>query len=90
MALENNYIIDWLSFTCSRKNPLEVIELAGLGDLNFTRTDRGRYGYDSGYTVDGLINVFYSVKRSDMGVHVEMTGQGVRRFETLMLIEGIS
>lgn len=90
MALENNYIIDWLSFTCSRKNPLEVIELAGLGDLNFMRTDRGRYGYDSGYTVDGLINVFYSVKRSDMGVHVEMTGQGVRRFETLMQIEGIT
>ena len=90
MALENHYIIDWLSFTCRMGSPFEVIELAGLGNLNFSETDRGRYGYDSGYTVDGLINVFYSATRSDMGVHVELTGQGVRKYETLMQVEGVT
>lgn len=90
MALENHYIIDWLSFTCKMGNPLEVIELAGLGNLTFSETDRGRYGYDLGYTVDGLINVFYSAKRSDMGVHVEMTGQGVRKYETIMQVDKVT
>lgn len=90
MALENHYIIDWLSFTCRMGSPFEVIELAGLGNLNFSETDRGRYGYDSGYTVDGLINVFYSAKRSDMGVHVEMTGQGVRKYETIMQVDKVT
>ena len=90
MELENTYIIDWLSFTCKLGNPLEVIEKVGLGSLDFSETDRGRYGYDLGYTVDGLINVFYSAKRSDMGVHVEMTGQGVRKYETVMQAEGVT
>ena len=90
MELENTYIIDWLSFTCKLGNPLEVIEKLGLGSLDFLETDRGRYGYDLGYTVDGLINVFYSAKRSDMGVHVEMTGQGVRKYETVMQAEGVT
>lgn len=90
MELENSFLIDWLSFTCKLGNPLEVIELVGLGSLDFSETDRGRYGYDLGYTVDGLINVFYSAKRSDMGVHVEMTGQGVRKFETIMEVQGVT
>ena len=90
MGLENSYIIDWLSFTCKLGNPFEVIESVGLGGLKFSETDRGRYGYDLGYTMDGLINVFYSAKRSDMGVHVEMTGQGVRKYETIMQVEGIT
>lgn len=90
MELENTYIIDWLSFTCKLGNPLEVIEKVGLGSLDFSETDRGRYGYDLGYTVDGLINVFYSAKRSDMGVHVEMTGQGVRKYERVMQAEGVT
>ena len=90
MALENTYIIDWLSFTCKMGNPFEVIELAGLGKLNFTESDRGRYGYDNAYTLDGIINVFYSAKRSDMGVHVELTGQGVRKYETIMEVDKVT
>jgi phage replication initiation protein len=90
MELENTYIIDWLSFTCKMGNPFEVIELAGLGKLNFTENGKGRYGYDNAYTIDGIINVYYSAKRSDMGVHVELTGQGVRKYETIMEVEGIT
>lgn len=88
--MENTYIIDWLSFTCKSTKPLNVISDVGLKELNFTNVVGGRYGYDSKYTVDGLINVYYSMTRSDMGVHVEMTGQGVRKFETIMQVKGIS
>lgn len=90
MSLENSYIIDWLSFTCRIRNPLEVIEKVGLEQFTFTENEVGRYGYDRAYTMNGLINVFYSSNREDMGVHVEMTGQGVRKYETLMKIKGES
>ena len=74
--LENYYLIDWLSFTAKLGDPLEVIQKVGLSDLNFDLVESARYGYNRNYTVDGLVNVMYSENRSDMGVHVEMTGQG--------------
>ena len=52
--------------------------------------ESARYGYNRNYTVDGLVNVMYSENRSDMGVHVEMTGQGVRKYESLMKIAGVT
>ena len=68
--MENTYIIDWLSFTCKSTKPLNVISDVGLKELNFTNVVGGRYGYDSKYTLDCLINVYYSMTMSDMGVHV--------------------
>ena len=62
----------------------------GLSDLNFDLVESARYGYNRNYTVDGLVNVMYSENRSDMGVHVEMTGQGVRKYESLMKIAGVT
>ena len=82
--LEHYYLIDWLSFTAKLGDPLEVIQKVGLSDLNFDLVESARYGYNRNYTVDGLVNVMYSENRSDMGVHVEMTGQGVRKYESLM------
>lgn len=90
MELENSYLIDWLSFTCRIRNPFEVIERVGLGKFTFTENEVGRYGYDRAYTMNGLINVFYCSTREDMGVHVEMTGQGVRKYETVMQVEGVT
>ena len=69
---------------------LEVIQKVGLSDLNFDLVESARYGYNRNYTVDGLVNVMYSENRSDMGVHVEMTGQGVRKYESLMKIAGVT
>ena len=89
MELKNHYLIDWLSFTVRSSDPLEVIEKVGLQELELVMSDSGRYGYEKSYSDGGLINVFYSEKRSDMGVHVEMTGQGVRKFETLMERHGV-
>ena len=88
--LENYYLIDWLSFTAKLGDPLEVIQKVGLSDLNFDLVESARYGYNRNYTVDGLVNVMYSENRSDMGVHVEMTGQGVRKYESLMKIAGVT
>ena len=34
-------------------------------------------GHNRNYTVDGLVKCNVLKNRSDMGVHVEMTGQGV-------------
>ena len=85
----NHYLIDWLSFTVRSSDPLEVIEKVGLQELNLEMSSSGRYGYEKGYSDSGLVNVFYSEKRSDMGVHVEMTGQGVRKFEALMERQGV-
>lgn len=86
---KNHYLIDWLSFTVRSSDPLEVIEKVGLQELNLVMSDSGRYGYEKSYSDGGLVNVFYSEKRADMGVHVEMTGQGVRKFETLMEHQGV-
>lgn len=88
--VENSYLIDWLSFTVKLGDPLEVIEKVGLSELDFQLVESARYGYNRNYTVDGLINVMFSDKRSDMGVHVEMTGQGVRKYETLMEVSGFT
>ena len=88
--VENSYLIDWLSFTVKLGDPLEVIEKVGLSGLDFQLVESARYGYNRNYTVDGLINVMFSDKRSDMGVHVEMTGQGVRKYETLMEVSGFT
>ena len=88
--VENYYLIDWLSFTAKLGDPLEVIQKVGLSDLNFDLVESARYGYNRNYTVDGLVNVMYSENRSDMGVHVEMTGQGVRKYESLMDIAGVT
>lgn len=90
MVLENQYLIDWLSFTVMVADPLEVIDKVGLKELDFVSSETGRYGYEKSYSIEGLINVFYCEKRSDMGVHVEMTGQGVRKFENLMEVSGVS
>lgn len=88
MGLKSRYLFDWLSFTVRSGNPKEVITELGLDKLNFEPMKNGKYGYTHGYTVDGLVNVLYSPFRTDMGVHVEMTGQGVRKYETLMELSG--
>ncbi|MFH0374266.1 replication initiation factor domain-containing protein [Streptococcus sp. A22] len=90
MNIENSYLIDWLSFTVKVGSPLEAIEQVGLGKVDFVESESGRYGYERAYTMGGIINVFYSENRSDMGVHIEMTGQGVRIFEGMMEAEGLT
>jgi len=78
------YIIDWLSFSIlDESTPFDAINLLGmpgiseiqwqsLGGFNFYRD---RYYY-------GGISIHYNGKHDNMGIFVELSGEGCRTFET--------
>lgn len=80
---ENIVLYDWLSFTSKQHTPEELIEALGMSHCTWTET-KGACGYlDRLYF--GNISVHYN-GREDMGVWVEMSGQGCRNFEDLTLL----
>ena len=79
-ASKNIVLYDWLSFTSKKHTPDELIEALGLSSVPWTIT-KGAKGYqDRKYF--SCISVHYN-GRDDMGVWVELSGQGCRTFETL-------
>lgn len=85
---ENIVIYDWLSFTSKTHSPDDLIATLGLAHVPWTET-KGARGYrDRKYF--SCISVHYN-GRADMGVWVEMSGQGCRTFESLSSVgwEGI-
>lgn len=87
-AAENLVIYDWLSFTSKVHTPDQLIAALGLSHVPWTET-KGARGYrDRKYF--SCISIHYN-GRSDMGVWVEMSGQGCRTFESLSKVgwEGI-
>ena len=85
---ENLVIYDWLSFTSKVHTPDQLIAALGLSHVPWTET-KGARGYrDRKYF--SCISIHYN-GRSDMGVWVEMSGQGCRTFESLSKVgwEGI-
>lgn len=87
-AAENLVIYDWLSFTSKVHTPDQLIAALGLAHVPWTET-KGARGYrDRKYF--SCISIHYN-GRSDMGVWVEMSGQGCRTFESLSKVgwEGI-
>lgn len=76
---ENSIIIDWLSITSKVHTPEELIELLGMTDCTW-QTLSGMHGYQERLWYDS-ISIHYA-GRSDMGVWLEMSGQGCRAFET--------
>ena len=82
-SAENIVLYDYLSFTSKRHMPEELIEVLGLGQCPWS-VIRGARGYqDRKYF--SCISIHYN-GRADMGVWVEMTGQGCRTFETLSTV----
>ena len=80
---ENIVLYDWLSFTSKNHTPEELIDAMGLSHVNWTVT-KGARGYrDRKYF--SCISVHYN-GRPDMGVWVEMSGQGCRTFESLSAV----
>ena len=77
---ENIVLRDWLSFTSKKHTPEELIEALGMSHCPWTETN-GAKGYRDRLFF-GSISVFYN-GREDMGVWVEMSGQGCRNFEDL-------
>ena len=85
---ENLVIYDWLSFTSKVHTPDQLIAALGLAHVPWTDTKGARGYLDRKYF--SCISIHYN-GRSDMGVWVEMSGQGCRTFESLSNVgwEGI-
>ena len=80
VPVENIVLFDWLSFTTKKHSPEELIEVLGLQHVPW-QTIRGARGYqDRKYF--SCISIHYN-GRPDMGVWVELSGQGCRTFESL-------
>ena len=77
---ENIILYDWLTFTSKIDSPESLIEMLGLQKLKFEKS-YGRYFYKQSLKC-GKINIYYDGHDEDMGVCVEMSGQGCREFET--------
>ncbi len=75
----NNVLYDWLTFSTKIHSLPDVVELLGLENVRFENL-RGRYCYQDRLHYDG-ISILYN-GREDMGICVEMSGQGCRSFET--------
>lgn len=75
----NSIIYDWLTFTSKIDSPSSVIDLLGLSCVKFELL-KGRYSYKDRLSF-GDINIYFN-GREDMGICVEMSGQGCRDFET--------
>lgn len=73
--------VDWAQVTFKNvKEPQKIVEIMGLDSDDFADLDHGLYGYSRQLRM-GHISVMYAGS-PDMGIHVQMTGQGCREFET--------
>lgn len=72
--------VDWLAVTLKNIDSVEKIyDLLGLEHSHFRECEKGGKGYLKS-TRFGNIAIYYE-GRSDMGIHIEMSGQGCRLFE---------
>lgn len=77
---ENIVLYDWLSVTTKKFNPEQLAAALGLVSVPWQET-KGAKGYrDRKYF--SCISIHYN-GRQDMGIWLEMSGQGCRTFETL-------
>ena len=78
---ENMLIYDWLSFSSKVHTVEQIKELLGLMDVPYQEI-YGFYGYGKRITYEG-VSILYDGHMPDMGVMLDMSGQGCRTFETL-------
>lgn len=79
-AKQDIVLYDWLSFTSKHHSPEDLIAALGLSQCPW-QDIKGAHGYrDRKYF--SCISIHYN-GREDMGVWVEMSGQGCRTFETV-------
>lgn len=75
-------LIDWVSATFQYVQTVRnVVEIMGLDMTQFVQGNGGKFGYRKHYML-GHIFVYYD-GNENMGIHVEMSGQGCREFELL-------
>lgn len=78
-STENIILYDWLSVTSHKDKPDNIIEMLGLNPMQF-ESMKGFHGYKSRLYYDG-ISIHYD-GTEEMGINLEMSGQGCRVFET--------
>ena len=78
--MENCILIDWLTVTIHGKDLGSVFDLLGIDPMSFQPMAFGRWGYAHGFTFDH-ISVYYD-GTEDMGICVDMSGQGCRSYES--------
>lgn len=80
---ENKNIIlyDWLSFSSKVHTVEQIKGLLGLVDVPYQEI-YGFYGYSKRITYEG-VSILFDGHAPDMGVMVDISGQGCRTFETM-------
>lgn len=73
-------LIDWVQFTVKTLTLKEVYSLLGMYESEFVDMPRGLYGYPM-QKACGDIRILYG-GGENMGIHVQLSGQGCREFET--------
>ncbi len=74
--------LDYLSFTL--KDALSPVEIFQAFNLKFLELGYGRFGYrNCAIAESGGITVYWDGFKEDMGVHVQVSGQGCRLVEAL-------
>ena len=78
--VDNLVLIDWLSFTSQIHSPQDLISILGMDAASWT-PGRGAYGYKDRLYYN-CCSIHYN-GGPDMGVWVELSGQGCRCFEDI-------
>lgn len=89
-------LIDWLQFTIPYVKDLQIAyDMLGIPKEEFNDMPRGLHGYAKQKSC-GNIRILYEAGRDEMGIHVQLSGQGCREYESyynefgwMMLLERI-
>lgn len=73
-------LVDWLQFTIKTESLDAVYKILGIDDSEFSEMPTGLYSYKKRKAC-GNIWVMYD-GMPDMGIHVQISGQGCREYET--------
>lgn len=86
ISSENLVLIDWITFTSKAWSVEQLKCEMGLADQDWTLAEYGRYGYKRREVFNG-VSILYDGRlneagQDEMGVCVEVSGQGCRALET--------
>lgn len=74
-------LFDWISFTIKKNISIDYIisDFLKMNSADFIELDRGNYGYKR-QIANGNVRI-YSDGKEDMGIHIQLSGQGCRQVE---------
>ena len=76
---ENVILFDWLTVSCKEEDPWYWVTILHMEDFAWSAMEKGRHGYRNGIYF-GSISILYD-GNPDMGICLDMSGQGCRTFE---------